>query len=172
MNRTNLLVLAASWSASAYSYYFVEFYMKLVPFQNLYGLAVLIGLSDLTGTYLYYYLVTCDLKLNQTTIQKTSFGFMCLFSGTLFICLSISGDDEESLWYGLLIFLIRLTSNVALNLSYLQSAKDFPTGVTGLAFTITNAFCRFTTLFAPLVAETVPNPSFTISLLCLAAGLL
>lgn len=32
VNRANLLVLIASWSASAYSYYFVEFYMKLVPF--------------------------------------------------------------------------------------------------------------------------------------------
>jgi MFS family permease len=38
VNRPNLVVLCLSWSASSYTTFFVEFYMKFVPFQNIYGL--------------------------------------------------------------------------------------------------------------------------------------
>ena len=95
-----------------------------------------------------------------------------ILSALLFSLLAVNGEEEESYWYGLIIFLIRLTSNITFNMSYLQSATAFPTLTTGLAFTITNACCRACTMLAPLIAESVPNPSFTIFIINLFAGLM
>jgi len=63
-------------------------------------------------------------------------------------------------------------SGVTFNISYLQSSQTFPTLATGLAFTITNTLCRITTLFAPLLAEIMPNPSISVVVGALIAGIL
>ena len=55
-NFRNLIVLVISWSASSFTFYFVEFYMKLVPFDNVYLLMVLIGMADLISTTAFYFM--------------------------------------------------------------------------------------------------------------------
>ena len=79
--------------------------------------------------------------------------FASMFTLSLIMFLSLEAYKEQSNWYALLIFAIRFSSNITFNLGYLQSASAFPTLATGLAFTITNFFCRFATLFAPFLAE-------------------
>ena len=93
--------------------------MKLVPFSNIYWLMVLIGLSDVIGSTLFYKLVTAEVKFNQTRIQQYSFGLIFIFSTLLFSLLATFGEEEESYWYGLIVFLIRLISNITFNMSYL-----------------------------------------------------
>ena len=68
-----------------------------------------------------------------------------------------------SIWNAVLIIGIRFNANITSNLAYLQSARAFPTLTIGLAFTITNAFARFTTLFAPIITEYMLNPSITVT---------
>ena len=45
-----------SWSASSFTYYFIEFYMKLIPFDNVYLLMIIIGLGDTFQVISFYYI--------------------------------------------------------------------------------------------------------------------
>jgi hypothetical protein len=117
-NRSNLLVLVISWSVSSYTYYFVEFYMKLVPFQNIYGLMILIGVSDFFGCIAFYFITNAYIH-KQRLINQTSFVLMSVFSFLLFISLLINGPDAKYDFYAVLIFGIRFFSNITFNMSYL-----------------------------------------------------
>lgn len=52
----NTAVLSLVWSSSAYAFYFTEFYMKYVPVQNIYYLAMMMGLSDMLTSIGYMFL--------------------------------------------------------------------------------------------------------------------
>jgi hypothetical protein len=67
-NRTNLLVLVVSFGVSSYTHYFVEFYMKLVPFQNIYVLMILIGVSDFFACIVFHF-VTIAYSHKQNLIN-------------------------------------------------------------------------------------------------------
>ena len=56
-NRNNLIALTVAWSTSAFTFYLVEFYMKLVPFSNMYILIILIGFSDVNSALLFFYMI-------------------------------------------------------------------------------------------------------------------
>ena len=56
INFRNLIVLMISWSASSFTFYFVEFYMKLVPVENEYLLMGIIGLADLFSLMTFYFM--------------------------------------------------------------------------------------------------------------------
>ena len=47
--RYNTLILCATWSTGAFTFYFVEFYTKFVPTQNIYLLNIVIGCADIVS---------------------------------------------------------------------------------------------------------------------------
>jgi hypothetical protein len=101
---------------SSYTYYFVEFYMKLVPFDNIYGLMILIGFSDVTGTYAFYVLSN-KFAEKQVSMAQSTFAAMFTLSLTMFISLEANKEHTQSDWYAILVFAIRFSSNITFNLS-------------------------------------------------------
>ena len=53
----NCVVLSVIWGVGSYSFYFTEFYMKYVPFDNIYMMSLIIGVTDVGGCYLFEVLV-------------------------------------------------------------------------------------------------------------------
>jgi hypothetical protein len=80
---------------SSYSYYFCEFYMNLLPFHDIYVLTVLIGVSDIIGTYSFYFLAEKSKKMNLKLIKVHRFAFFAtsMSSLILFLCLYIRGTE-------------------------------------------------------------------------------
>ena len=95
----------------------------------------------------------------QKRIQTVSYIALSFFGFLLVISLMIEGPEAQSVKYAFFIFGIRFFSSVTFQLNYLMSSQTFPTLVTGLAFTVTNTFGRAATLFAPIVAERMDNPT-------------
>ena len=88
----NSMALAVIWGASGYSFYFTEFYMKYVPFSNLYLLAVLMGLSDLLTSLLFRVLI---IHFPSQKILTFSFGLMTLSSLTLALCIWVVSNPSS-----------------------------------------------------------------------------
>ena len=60
----NTAILCLVWGTSAYSFYFTEFYMKYVPVQNVYYLAIMMGFSDMLTSFIYGYVSRRTLTKN------------------------------------------------------------------------------------------------------------
>ena len=125
-NRNNLIALILSWSASAFTFYFIEFYMKLVPFDNAYLLMILIGVADLTATTAFYFITKAfkdsmianiHAKLNQIYFSITSVTGLILY-----LMLVANGSKEKKGIYALFIFVMRFFSGMNMNMSYFMSS--------------------------------------------------
>lgn len=51
--RCNTAILALVWSASCYTFYFSEFYVRYIPTNSIYLLKILTGFADILGSFLY-----------------------------------------------------------------------------------------------------------------------
>jgi hypothetical protein len=67
--------------------------------------------------------------------------------------------------------MIRFTSGLGFNTSYYANTAYFPPVYKAFIFAITNVSARMSTIFSPLIAEWMSNPSITISIAALIAYL-
>lgn len=72
-------------------------------------------------------------------------------------------------FYTALIFFIRGASLVGFSMSYYCNSDLTPTLLVASVFSVTNVSCRFATIFAPLAADIVPNPSILVSVMAFFA---
>jgi len=70
-----------------------------------------------------------------------------------------------AVFYTALIFFIRGASLVGFSMSYYCNSDLTPTLLIASVFSVTNVSCRFATIFAPLSADIMPNPSVLVSVL-------
>ena len=86
----NTLVLCVTWSVSSYSFYFCEFYLRLIPTNSIYLQKMLMGFSDIFATLVYAVLV-------RKVGMKESFVilFSVLIAGALGLTILIGCFDTE-----------------------------------------------------------------------------
>jgi hypothetical protein len=123
----NTLILCVTWSASAYSFYFVEFYLRLVPTKTIYLQKVLVGFADIFATLLYFALVS-HLKLTQSF--KLLFNTLAIVSLALWFVLGSIGEDEIDVvmsgWLTLLVMAMRVSAFATFALNYNQVLEVTP----------------------------------------------
>lgn len=165
----NTLILSLLWSTSAYSFYFTEFYMKYVPVKNIYYLAIMMGLSDMLTSLLY--VLASRLLHNKTLITLCQL-FLCLSSSLLTVALYFNASPSNSqssltleLFYSMTIFCMRFFSALSFMCSYQANNDYFPTLLKGAIFALTNIAARLASVFSPVVAESMVNPSVTVAVI-------
>ena len=57
---------------------------------------------------------------------------------------------------------VRIASFSTFAINYTSVVELTPTMLSGLVFGIVNTVCRSLTIFAPVIAELVPNPAWTV----------
>lgn len=87
----NTLILCTTWTVSSYSFYFCEFYLRFVPTNTLYAQKMLMGVSDIVATVLYYSLVT---KIGMVRSFVIFFSLLAFSSISMVITLAISGAED------------------------------------------------------------------------------
>lgn len=171
--RLNTLILTLLWSTSSYSFYFTEFYMKYVPVQNVYYLALLMGCSDLMTTGSFN-LVKRFITTKQILILGTL--FLSISSLTLSISLFATNPSDIAsiafsmqVFFSVMVFGMRFFSGLTFVAVYFANGEYFPTLLKGAIFAVTNVAARLATVLSPLVAELMGNPSVTVALFGVAA---
>ena len=112
----NAIALSLMWGVSCYSYYFTEFYMKYVPVDNIYLLAVLMGLADILGSFCFKILVSYFpakriLGYGYIVLSVIALGeSLCLWFG--------HGSEFTSVIFSLLICGMRLFSSLTFIICY------------------------------------------------------
>ena len=168
----NTLVLCTVWSTASFTFYFVEFYMKFVPVEDINLLSIIIGFADIIGVCLFYVLVKCA---TPKCTLITTFTSLCAFSAVLYVTLQITGDytyepgDEisagKSALYSFLIFGMRGSAIIAFSMAYYSNSALSPPALTSSVFACTNICCRFVTIGSPLASDLLPNPSICVTVL-------
>lgn len=82
----NTLILCVTWSVSSYSFYFVEFYLRLVPTSTIYIQKILMGCADIIATIVYFLLVT---KIGVIHSYRILYSLLALSSLILTITLLV-----------------------------------------------------------------------------------
>jgi hypothetical protein len=136
--------------------------MKYVPVENEYLLSVVIGISDVISASLFKILV---IFATAKRIIGVSYFLMTIIAMVFALCLHLQVEltDSIKLIYTFFIFGLRLTSGTGFMMSYFANNHYFPPLYRASIFAITNVASRLSTIFAPIVAESMRNPSITIS---------
>lgn len=87
----NTMILCVTWSVSSYSFYFVEFYLRLLPTNTIYMQKCLMGCADMFATVLYYVLIT---KLGMVQSFRILFSLLAMSSLSLVVLLAIADVDS------------------------------------------------------------------------------
>lgn len=161
----NTLILSVTWTISSYSFYYCEFYLRLIPTNTIYVQKMAMGFSDMAATLIFYFAAT---RLSVSKSFILLFGLLALSSLGLCITLGITkAEDLVELSTGLsvtlsiLVIAMRIASFSSFAFNYSQVVELTPTLFTGLVFAIVNTVCRAFTILAPLIAELVPNSSWS-----------
>lgn len=127
------------------------------------------GISDIVATAVYYVLMT-----NVGMARSFTYLFLLLAVSSLILVIVLGfthADQKEVVSTGLsaslsiLVILMRIGSFSTFAVNYSQVIELTPTLMIGLVFGIVNTVARGITIFAPLVAELVPNSSWTCTVL-------
>lgn len=89
----NSFALAVAWSTSVYSFYFIEFYMKNVPIQNIYLLAVLIGISDIIAAQVFKFLLD---HVPSKFIILGSYIILSILASTLTLLIDFTDSNSDN----------------------------------------------------------------------------
>ena len=167
----NTLVLCVVWTVASFSFYFIEFYMNLVPTNNLYLLSGIIGAADMIGGCLFLFLVQ---YFSFKRVLLRVFALMTVASFTLYGAVFNLDPDAElssflNISLALLVFLIRLSATISFAMAYYGTAAITPPKVVSTVFSITNVTCRAFTMFAPFIANTSSDPIIFVTVLAILA---
>jgi len=164
----NTLILCVTWSVSSYSFYFVEFYLRLVPTNTIYIQKMLMGCADIFATVIYYLLIT---RIGMILSFKILFVLLAFGSLSIVSLLAVNNIEDGSepspqlsACLSILIMVMRVSSFATFAINYSQVIELTPTLMNGLVFGIVNTAARGVSIFAPLVAELVQNSSWSVSL--------
>jgi len=169
--RCNTLILCTTWSTGAFTFYFVEFYTKFVPTQNIYLLQIIIGCADIVSSATLSIMLT---KVRAKTSLLYILSTMAVASLTLYLSVGLTGyaDFERgvdhidlglSLIFAGLVFVIRIFAHNLVSLSYYLNTSLTPPLLLSSVFALTNITCRSATILVPFVAELVSNPSILVT---------
>ena len=78
----NTLILCISWTASTYTFFFCEFYIRFVPDSTIYSQKVFVGFVDLLSTVLVYHMAK---HLDIITLFTWLYGLLIVSSLSLVI---------------------------------------------------------------------------------------
>jgi len=172
----NIFIFCCTSTAGSYSFYFIEFYLKLLPSNNVYILMSILGLADTMNFPVWYFMVS---RLSYKKIYGIIFGSLIASSFLLFTLVAYNDDrdikagDEmptaRRATYTILIFTMRLMAQLSFSIHIFMMMRTIPTLLQGAAYQCTNVFVRTGNIFAPLIAELLPNPSITVTISCTIA---
>ena len=89
----NTLILALTWTISSYSFYYCEFYLRLIPTNTIYLQKICMGFSDLAATLCYYYL---NKFVGPVRAFKYLYSVLAIASLMLVITLAATGAEHSS----------------------------------------------------------------------------
>ena len=149
-----------SWGVSSYAFYFVMFYLNEVD-VNIYLMAILIGLADVIGSFLYRVFLICFgtkklLLIFYITILSTSL----LFAVSQTFGLEMK---QSPVFMILILTILRLVSGMSFILSYYANTEFFPTLLKSSIFAATNFTARLCTALSPATSVYISNPMYTVS---------
>ena len=155
------------WSTSSFAFYFIEFYMNLLPIDNLYLLSCMIGLADMLGAGGFMAIIKCS-SLKKALIG--TFGALSISSVALYVTMmGKTGDDVLSSGFTAalfaLVFTVRLCSGVSFAMAYYGTISVTPPVVLSTVFSLTNIACRFFTIFSPVISRVTTNPIIYVAVL-------
>lgn len=183
----NTAILCLVWGTSAYSFYFTEFYMKYVPVQNVYYLAIMMGFSDMLTSFIY----SCvSRRISTRNLLVLCSALLSLFATVLSVTLYVNSSpkiekkaEEGSthlsetlplsmqLLYSVSIFGLRFFSALTFMGAYQATNDYFPTLLKGAIFALTNVVARLASVFSPVSAEWLENPSVSVAIVSAATAL-
>jgi hypothetical protein len=116
------------WTVASFSFYFIEFYMNLVPTNNLYLLSGIIGTADMIGGCLFLFVVQ---YFSFKRVLLGVFALMTVASFALYgAVLNLDPDAELSSFLNIslasLVFLIRLSATISFAMAYYGTAAITP----------------------------------------------
>ena len=161
----NTIILSVTWSVSSYTFYFCEYYLRLIPTNTLYLQKALMGIADIFATLVFYLLMTYLGPVKAYTIL-----FSALAIGGAGLCTLIAYNDtapgaELPTWLTALLSIsllfLRISSFASSAINMSQVIELTPTMLQGLVFGVVNTVSRGITIFSPVVAELVNNGSWT-----------
>jgi len=169
----NVLILASIWSTASFTFYFVEFYTKFVPTQNIYLLNCIIGFADICSNILFIF---CVSRMELKVVLLSSYGMLCIASFGLFMAVEITdmadfdpAVDEISTalnyTFAALVFLVRAGASIGFSMAYYGNVALSPPVLLSSVYALTNIACRFCTTFSPLIADIIENPSIVVTVL-------
>lgn len=162
VNFYNTIALSISWAVACYSFYFIEFYMKYVPVNNVYFLAVLMGISDMSCTALFKILIKWISAKNIISVSFLVLGMISLVVSILIWTVDL--EEPYLTLFSVFIFGMRFFSGLCFNVSYYANNYHFSPLLRSGIFAITNITARLASILSPLVAEFVRNPSITVAI--------
>ena len=167
----NTIVLSVVWTVASFSFYFIEFYMNLVPTNNLYLLSVIIGSADVIGGCLFLFVVQ---YFSFKRVLLGVFALMTVSAFTLYGAVFNLNPDEElssftNILLASLVFLVRFSATISFAMAYYGTAAITPPQVVSTVFSITNVTCRTFTMFAPYIANTSSDPIIYVGVLAILA---
>lgn len=162
---TNTIILCVTWSVSSYTFYFCEYYLRLIPTNSLYVQKTLMGIADMFATLIFYLLTTYLGPVKAYTILFTT---LAIGGAGLFILIALNDTEpgaELPVWLTVLLstslLFLRISSFASSGINISQVIALTPTMMQGLVFGVVNTVSRGITIFSPVVAELVDNGSWT-----------
>lgn len=159
----NTVALTVAWAVSSYSFYFIEFYMKYVPVDSIYLLAMLIGVSDVAASIAFRGLIQ---YVSSKKIILFSYLGLALVSLVFALMMWVMSplSAKEKLILTVFIFVMRLFSSTSFIGVYYANNEYFPALFKGGIFAVTNIGARLSAALSPLIAEGMNNPAITIAI--------
>ena len=152
----NIAVLTLVWSTASFSFYFISFYEAVIPVENVFLLAIMIGIGDIFSALIFIVIGTRFPIKNSMVIAC-----VILIGGSLgiwLIILILRVDDPSQISEGvsilltLLVFITRIGAHVLFVLAYFATSILSPPEIQATAYAFTNTICRGMTILAPFIS--------------------
>lgn len=159
--------------------------MKYVPVSNVYYLALMMGFSDMLTSFIYAFISRKTLTQNLLVLCSALLSlFAVILSLTLYTTTKSNktenNEDENfadnlplslQLVFSVSVFGLRFFSALTFMGAYQATNDFFPTLVKGAIFALTNVIARLSSVFSPMTAEWMDNPSVSVAFLAAATAL-
>ena len=141
----NTIVLSVVWTVASFSFDFIEFYMNLVPTNNLYLLSVIIGSSSAHVIGGFFFLSVVQ-YFSFKRVLLGVFALMTVSAFTLYGAVFNLNPDEElssftNILLASLVFLVRFSATTSFAMAYYGTAAIASPQVVSTVFSITNVIC-------------------------------
>jgi len=161
----NSVCFCVTYSTATYVFYFVEFYMNLIPTDSIYSSQNVLSVADLLSV-LTFSLVSKYFPLRWQFISASlgiAVSAYALFYKIKFKTRAFEPGDEVSDYdgyeYAVILLFLRLYGVTLYGLSNTAISTLTPTLLVGSVYSVINLIARPLASVAPIVAELIPNPS-------------